>query len=85
VPAILAIDGGHEEKTALRRPFRACQGEEVTINWNCDFCGKPCLKISPAGVIYCEKCRMSYGESIFDRLTEKPIPGTADGVIEQRE
>jgi len=28
---------------------------------------------------------MSYGESIFDRLTEKPIPGTADGVIEQRE
>jgi hypothetical protein len=37
----------------------------IYLSWNCDFCGKPCLTVSMAGVIYCENCRMSYGESIF--------------------
>jgi ribosomal protein L37AE/L43A len=31
--------------------------------WNCDFCGKPEIIISEAGILYCANCRMSYGES----------------------
>jgi ribosomal protein L37AE/L43A len=32
----------------------------------CDFCGKAGLIISRAGIIYCQWCRKSYGESIYD-------------------
>jgi len=32
--------------------------------WNCDFCGKPDIIVSLAGTLYCNNCRMSYGENI---------------------
>lgn len=35
---------------------------EATLGWNCDFCGKPCIVLSSSNVLYCENCKMSYGE-----------------------
>lgn len=35
------------------------------LSWNCDFCGKPCITISLAGIIYCDNCKKSYGEQLF--------------------
>ncbi len=37
---------------------------KIHLNWNCDFCGKAMLIISFAGIVYCENCRMSYGETL---------------------
>jgi len=36
----------------------------MMLNWNCDFCGKSCIVVSSAGVVYCSYCRMSYGSII---------------------
>ena len=34
------------------------------LSWNCDFCGKAEIVMSTAGILYCNNCRMSYGENI---------------------
>ena len=28
----------------------------MMLNWNCDFCGKSCIVVSSAGVVYCSYC-----------------------------
>lgn len=37
---------------------------KAKLSWNCDFCGKPEITISLAGILYCGNCRKSYGEQI---------------------
>ena len=36
----------------------------ILLGWNCDFCGKPALTVSLAGIVYCSACRQSYGQTI---------------------
>jgi len=38
------------------------------LSWTCDFCKKGMVTISPAGVLYCERCRMSYGKTVYEEL-----------------
>lgn len=42
----------------------------AVLSWSCDFCGKGGLVISSAGIIYCQFCHMSYGETMTDKLVE---------------
>jgi len=44
---------------------------EARFSFNCDFCGKPELTISLAGIVYCQNCKMSYGEQPFKELEAK--------------
>lgn len=44
----------------------------ASLCWNCDFCGKPGITVSSAGILYCQFCRMSYGEQINLNIL-KPI------------
>jgi hypothetical protein len=37
----------------------------MSIAWNCDFCGKCGIAVSMAGTLYCEHCRMSYGDILI--------------------
>lgn len=43
----------------------------VHLGWNCDFCKKACITMSLAGILYCDNCRMSYGEQPHKILEEK--------------
>lgn len=36
----------------------------IELSWNCDFCRKPGIIMSPAGILYCRYCGKSYGEKI---------------------
>lgn len=41
---------------------------DVELCWNCDFCGKPGIVISAAGILYCKWCRKSYGERLENEI-----------------
>lgn len=44
---------------------------KATLSWNCDFCGKPCIQMSLAGILYCSNCHMSYGEQPIRELERR--------------
>jgi ribosomal protein L37AE/L43A len=45
----------------------------IYLGWNCDFCGKAMLTMSLAGIIYCENCHMSYGETMTKNLDKEKV------------
>ena len=45
----------------------------IAIPWTCDFCGKPGLIVSLAGILYCPWCRKTYGDSIYDKMDKKKL------------
>jgi len=38
--------------------------EKMRTTWKCDFCKNGNVIVSLAGILYCDTCRMSYGESL---------------------
>jgi ribosomal protein L37AE/L43A len=37
------------------------------LSWVCDFCRKTMLVVSAAGIIYCENCKKSYGQVLWNK------------------
>lgn len=53
----------------------------AVLNWTCDFCKKGHVTIYLAGVLYCDMCRMSYGETITDKMLKNARRENFDDII----
>lgn len=44
---------------------------DARLGWNCDFCNKPEITMSLAGILYCANCRYSYNETPLKEIEKK--------------